>query len=185
VRFSAQARDLELLEGEALFAVKHDSSRPFRVKSAGATIQAVGTQFNVYRRAGGTMVSVVEGKVVIEPAAEQTSAQLLAAGEEASIAAGGRVEKRAAPDVRKSVAWRERRLVFRADRLEDVVTEVNRYSKHRIRVEGDAARNMKLSAIFDASDPESLLRFLGKVETLWVDKSGEAFVVRSRAAPSP
>jgi transmembrane sensor len=65
VRLSETTRDIRLLEGEALFKVYHDPSRPFRVHTFGAVIQAIGTQFNVYRRADGATVSVVEGRVQI------------------------------------------------------------------------------------------------------------------------
>src|SRR5690606_22885018 len=65
VDYSGAARDVHLIEGEALFIVARDSARPFRVHAGEATIQAVGTQFNVYRRADATLVSVVDGRVRI------------------------------------------------------------------------------------------------------------------------
>ena len=67
VQFSRSARNVRLLEGEAMFAVEHDAARPFRVLSDDTVIQAIGTQFNVYRSNAGTTVSVVEGIVEISP----------------------------------------------------------------------------------------------------------------------
>jgi transmembrane sensor len=63
IRFAAHTREVHLLNGEALFRVHHDTSRPFRVSTDDAVVQAVGTQFDVYRREDGTVISVIEGRV--------------------------------------------------------------------------------------------------------------------------
>jgi transmembrane sensor len=65
VRFSNGERDVELLEGQALFGVAKDKARPFIVRSGIAVVRAVGTQFDVYRKRSGTTVTVVEGRVAV------------------------------------------------------------------------------------------------------------------------
>ena len=65
VEFSKNERRVELLEGQALFEVAKDKSRPFIVKSGEATIRAVGTQFDVDRKSTGITVTVIEGGVVV------------------------------------------------------------------------------------------------------------------------
>ncbi|HLY51574.1 MAG TPA: FecR domain-containing protein, partial [Steroidobacteraceae bacterium] len=50
IRLAADQREVRLLRGEALFRVHHDTNRPFRVYTDDAMVQAVGTQFDVYRR---------------------------------------------------------------------------------------------------------------------------------------
>ena len=55
VRLTAKAREVRLIEGEALFRVHHDAARPFRVYAGSATIEDVGTQFNVRNRPDGTI----------------------------------------------------------------------------------------------------------------------------------
>lgn len=65
ILFSERERDVELVEGQALFKVAKDHARPFVVQSAGTRVRAVGTQFDVYRRASGTQVTVVEGRVAV------------------------------------------------------------------------------------------------------------------------
>jgi len=65
VWLTPHARDIELLEGEALFSVAHDPSRPFRVHIGHTIVEAVGTEFSVSRGEHGTKVSVVEGRVKI------------------------------------------------------------------------------------------------------------------------
>jgi transmembrane sensor len=65
VRFSEHERDIDLLEGQALFHVAKDKERPFVVRSDGAAVRAVGTEFDVYQRKSGTTVTVVEGRVSV------------------------------------------------------------------------------------------------------------------------
>lgn len=47
VIYSAHAREVSLVRGEAFFDVAHDASRPFRVYAGQRALQAVGTAFNV------------------------------------------------------------------------------------------------------------------------------------------
>jgi transmembrane sensor len=65
VRFSDAERDIDLLSGQALFEVAKNPQRPFVVTTGGAHVRAVGTQFDVYRKSSGTVVTVVEGKVAV------------------------------------------------------------------------------------------------------------------------
>lgn len=183
VTFSEQARDVELLDGEALFVVAHDTTRPFRVKAGTAVIQAVGTQFNVHRVRDDTHVAVLEGRVKLAdsraPAAPNATPNLLNAGEEAVIAGDGGIVRQATADRNQTTAWRERRLVFRAARLEDVVNEINRYNTRRFQIDGDDARNTRLTATFDADSPDSLATFLKQYSNLSVHPEDNGFVIRS------
>lgn len=188
VRYSETGRDLQLLNGEALFTVHHDRTRPFRVHSNGTLIQAVGTQFNVYRRASGTRVSVLEGtvKITAEPSSKlslttepATAAQplMLSAGGQADAGAAGQLQVQAAPDIARAMAWQDLRVIFKSERLEDAVTEVNRYSSRPFRVEGEL-KDMRISAIFDANDPEALLRFLQAFEGVDVETRRNEVIIR-------
>jgi transmembrane sensor len=65
LEFTKDERRVELLDGQALFQVAKDKNRPFIVASGDATVRAVGTQFDVDRKAGGTTVTVIEGRVAV------------------------------------------------------------------------------------------------------------------------
>jgi transmembrane sensor len=65
VEFTNGERRVELFEGQALFQVAKDKNRPFIVASDAATVRAVGTQFDVNRKASGTTVTVLEGRVAV------------------------------------------------------------------------------------------------------------------------
>jgi transmembrane sensor len=81
IRYSARERNVDLLEGQALFRVAKDASRPFIVRSDSTLVRAVGTQFDVYRKPTGTVVTVVEGRVaVLSPWLAMTSQSANAVG---------------------------------------------------------------------------------------------------------
>jgi transmembrane sensor len=192
VHLSSTERSVRLRAGEALFRVAHDAHRPFRVIADDAVIQAIGTEFNVYRATGGTTVSVVEGVVQImhsaAAAASPTraagptplvSASQITAGEQARVSAAGAIVKQTHADLQRAVAWRERRLVFRGDTLEDVAREFNRYNTLQIQIEDASVRDRRLTATFDADDPQSLVLFLQKSGDLRVDEHGQVVSIYS------
>jgi transmembrane sensor len=90
VEFNKQERRVSLLAGQALFQVAKDKKRAFIVASGDATVRAVGTQFDVYRRESGTTVTVLEGRVAvystaaIEAATQGSASTLKGAGPLAS-----------------------------------------------------------------------------------------------------
>jgi transmembrane sensor len=199
VRLAAHAREVRLLRGEALFHVAHDPSRPFLVSTDDAVVQAVGTQFDVYRRDDGTVVAVLEGRVKVTTAAPAPAAsgsaaapvagrsapraaavRSLGASQEAQVSHEGSVSIREVNNVSDTVAWRERRLIFRDQTLEQIVGEFNRYRTHRIRLEGSGVSERVYTGVFDADDADSLLQVLAHDPALDVDRSGESIIVRLR-----
>lgn len=187
VRLSEHRREIQLLQGEALFVVAHDRKRPFLVRTNDAVVQAVGTQFNVRQLPKDTRVWVIEGRVKVARQASASSAratpggvEFLTAGEQAIIAGSGEIAKAKSADISQAIAWRERRLVFKAETLQNVVTEVNRYSSRQFRIEGEHAKEMQLTATFDADQPEALARFLENYAGLKVEARGEEFVIREQ-----
>jgi transmembrane sensor len=200
VRLGARAREVRLLRGEALFHVAHDPGRPFLVSTEDAVVQAVGTQFDVYRRDDGTVVAVLEGRVdvttaapappasgsAVEPSAARGTSRAgavrsLGASQEAQVSHQGSVSIREVSNVSDTVAWRERRLIFRDQTLERIVDEFNRYRAHPIRLEGRAVSERIYTGVFDADDAESLLQVLALDPALDVERSASGIRVRLRA----
>lgn len=189
VRYTDESRSLRLLDGQAFFKVAHDTSRPFIVQSDGMKIQAIGTQFDVYRRASGTRVAVLEGLVQIsrnnasQPAGTPADGSLgrLAAGEAADIATSGKITRREPVDAAKTTAWRQRRLVFRENTLSEIAAEFNRYNATlQIRVVGETANAGHFSGNFEADAPETLAQALAADDTLVIDRTGREIVIRAR-----
>lgn len=115
-------RHAELIEGEALFEVRHDAAHPFIVKTGGVTLEDAGTVFNVVRDETGLRVSVAEGAVIYQPRAD---AVRLGPGDALSVSGSGR------PEVTRTLAadvgsWRGGQLVYRNATLERVAADVSR-----------------------------------------------------------
>lgn len=180
VRFTDTARSVRLLDGQALFKVHHDTTRPFVVESGDTRIQAVGTQFDVYRKLQQTRVAVLEGVVRISPPAENAEqSKLLRAGDNVDIALDGKITQRPAVAPPDASPWRQRRLVFREDTLGDIAAEFNRYNASlKIRVLGEAANNQHFSGTFDADAPEALMQTLAGDNSLIVERSANEIVIR-------
>ena len=195
IHFSATARQVRLLRGEALFRVHHEPARPFQVVTDEATIEDHGTQFDVYARPETTRISVLEGRVSVAsnpaplessgaalrrpPAARAVQPVSLEAEEEASVDRTGNVVRGKTP-VSDSVAWRQRRLVFRQESLARIAEEFNRYNRRRLVIEDPGASDRLYTGVFDADDPDSLADLLARDPSLIVDRRDREVTVRTR-----
>src|SRR6266853_2602904 len=170
VRFTSNERAVELLEGQALFRVAKDPARPFIVASDGTRVRAVGTQFDVYRKKTSTTVTVLEGRVTVaRTAAEGTAVPtaqlstpseiLVSSGEQVTVTATA-TPRPTRVNLAAATAWTQRRLVFDASTLADVVDEFNRYNAHRLVIRDTTLDSFPISASFSSTDPASLVRFL-------------------------
>lgn len=175
VRIDAESRDLWLTQGEALFKVQQDSTRPFRVHTRDAVIQAIGTQFNVYTRDTGTTVSVIEGRVRVG------STPVLSAGEAVNVKTNGKVERRASVNADRVTSWQRRRLIFDEETLTNIVAEFNRYNQRHLTIEDPAAGSRRFSGIFDVDDPKSLADLLSRESELRIEDNGAEVIIRRQA----
>lgn len=159
VRFSHAERRVELIYGQALFKVKQDAARPFIVISSGARVQAVGTQFDVYRKAIGTAVTVVEGRVAVTEVPGVETPVFLSAGEQL-VVAPQTIAHAVRVDVAAATAWTQRKLVFDETPLSEVVAEFNRYNSRQMIINDASLADYHIRGKFDVGDPDRLLQFL-------------------------
>jgi transmembrane sensor len=198
VRFSPAQRSVELLEGQGLFRVAHDPARPFVVRSDEVRVRAVGTQFDVYRKPAGPVVTVLEGKVEISgsaaaPADDDTGSSResiddsrtprrasvrLAAGEQVTVVKDRASAPRAA-NVEAATAWTQHQLVFDSATLAEVAHEFNRYNRRQLVVADPGLESVLINGVFSSTDPAALLRFLRAQSDLEVQETGtEVRIVR-------
>jgi transmembrane sensor len=196
VALNGSSRDIHL-EGEALFEVAHDATRPFRVYTHEAMVRAVGTQFNVATRPDGTQIAVVEGKVQVSSdkltmsrIAELFGAHLdratpaplgLVAGQAARVLPTGIVERRPDAEAANALAWREHLVIFEGTSLAEAIEELNKQHRSpRLRLEDVAPGTHHYSGTFDANDPASFADFLAREPDLIVERHGDEIVIRGR-----
>lgn len=163
IRFSEQRRDVELLEGQALFQVAKDPRRPFVVSANSTQIRAVGTEFDVNRRKIGTTVTVLEGAVVVESGHQiprhRTGKVLLAAGEQLTVTPTASA-KSPHPNVATATAWAQRQMIFETTSLAEVVEEFNRYNRRQIVIRDPRLDDFQIDGVFSSTDPSALISFL-------------------------
>lgn len=192
VRFDRTTRNIYLDEGQALFQVKHDATRPFRVHSNATVITAIGTQFDVRRYLDRTTVAVVEGTVQVSPviptaltdAAEATipfETTKITAGEGITVSANGRVDRPEHVDTAASTAWQHQRLVFVDTTLEEIAREFNRYNaKPHLRVASDEVKHRMFTGSFNARSPESFVAYISQETDLLAERHDDEVVIRQR-----
>lgn len=206
IEFSKDERDVELLEGQALFEVAKDATRPFIVHSGAAVVRAVGTQFDVNRAPSSTTVTVVEGRVAVlnenasgsaaAPSGSanttpMSSAETILSGAGATtergtfVSAGeqvvvtpAQITKPQQTDVAAATAWTQHRLIFDATPLSEVVGEFNRYHTRPIIIETDSLKDFHVSGVYASTDPTSLIRFLKEQPGIMVIESADAVRIR-------
>jgi transmembrane sensor len=188
--FQKELRAIELLEGEAIFRVSKDPQRPFRVRTGATDIVAIGTAFNVKASDARTVVTVLEGRVRVNrrEAAELSAVRSAQAVREFELAVGDQlILSKAQPAIRVSLrdtekvtSWTERRLIFEDTPLSAVAAEFARYSSHAIRIEDTDVGARKITGVFDATDPASLVEFLSTDESLEIRDDSGGWVVHSR-----
>jgi ferric-dicitrate binding protein FerR (iron transport regulator) len=187
IRYTADERNVDLLEGQALFHVSKNPARPFFVNSADTRVRAVGTEFDVYQKLGGTVVTVVEGRVAVLSRSETRTGEA-ADLREATVPRGGRsdarkpsiggnpsiflsageqvlvtplsMQKADHPNIAIATAWTQRQLQFDSASLSEVAEEFNRYNQRQLVIEDPTLYDFHISGVFSSSDPASLVRFL-------------------------
>jgi transmembrane sensor len=171
VRFRGDRRDLVLVRGQAAFDVAHDASRPFAVKAGAQRVTALGTRFNIDLVGEAARITLMEGRVKVEPlAASRVSTgghygihlrpgQQLVAG--ASDLGGGRAPQVVAVDATKALAWKSGQLFFEDELLGNVVARVSRYTETKVEVRDPGLAQRRISGMFIAGD---IATFLDAVE---------------------
>lgn len=186
VKYTDDRRFIQLVRGEALFDVAHDSQRPFDVDTGQAVVRAVGTRFNVDRRADRTTVSVVEGKVKVmadevpresppvtngrAPAIEPVT-EFLTEAQRLVVTETGLSEPEPIADIAPVTAWTRRQLVFENQPLGEVAAEFNRYNRQHILIQSPELRMQSVTGVFQANDSTSFLAFISNIPGVRVTTS--------------
>lgn len=158
VQYGREWRRIRLDHGQARFDVAHDTARPFIVSASGESVTAVGTMFNVEKLGSKTLVTLLQGRVIVKEDAEGDRAHapiLLVAGQQMT-AIDGHVPVVQQANLEDARAWESGHLIFRNEPLGDAVERVNRYTSNPITV-APAAASIPVSGVFNAGDTGSFI----------------------------
>ncbi|WP_200216225.1 MULTISPECIES: FecR family protein [Brevundimonas] len=163
VFYGAQKRHVVLQSGEAFFEVIHEPDRPFSVEAGDLHIQAIGTTFAVSRlsqRPVAITVSTGEVTAVADGAPDPKPIRIGPNSRAQAVAATGSVS--VAPlepdNLTRSLAWREGKLAFEGQTIEQAALEFSRYSTTTIEIVGPALAQERVIGLFSANDPVGFSR---------------------------
>jgi transmembrane sensor len=187
-RFTLIERDVQLERGQAFFAVAHSAVRPFIVHVNGLKLTAVGTAFDVRIDPSSTVVTVSEGRVNVTPGTDQvgagprTDTGIVRAdvGQRVTFSNSARRLNVAIVDPKLAGSWRDGRLQFEGEPLEDVVGVVNRYSAPHILV-APAFRQTRFTGTVLPKHVPDWLKALEQIYAVeMVDQGANEILIRSR-----
>ena len=177
--FDSRQRRVELHSGRAQFVVGRDEQRPFLVKAGMSTVRDVGTTFQVASSKGAVDVGLLEGRVDVSTKRDRTVASL-APGEQVRVDAAGRIGPKAPLDLVSARAWPQGDLVFKQRRLDELLGEMNRYSRQQVRLADPALGGLTVSGVFHAGDQDALVAVLERGWSLRAERRGADEIVLHR-----
>lgn len=180
VRYSRRERLVEVERGQVLFETAHGEGRRFRVAAGEAGAIAVGTRFEVYRKATSTVVTVAEGRVAVftgeppggtNPDTSAPQALHLEAGYQARIDAGVLSAQAVPVDLHQALAWLQHKIAFENRPLGEIADEFNRYAGVPLEIDDPALRALPVSGAFDTRDTVSFVAFVATLDGVRVEST--------------
>lgn len=185
-------RRVELVRGEASFAVAKNKARPFLVTAGAVTVRAVGTAFNVRLAPSAVEVLVTEGRVKIEPKhpakVPVVEAPLVGAGEKIVIASQPeKIEKpvvtRVTQDsIQRELGWQTDWIRFDATPLAQAVAAFNLRNPVRLELADPRLGELKVDGGFRAENVDAFVHLLELNGGVVADRSVAGRIVLRRSS---
>ncbi len=178
VRYSRDARDIDLKNGDAVFSVTKDAQRPFRVQAGDTQVTAVGTTFEVERVSDAVQVRVFEGVVRVN---RDGAEQKVGKGEWLMLVADrAPVQGRLGADSYQ--AWRSDWLDADGLPLKYVIARLNRYTSKSVALHDPALGELKVTGRFKLDKPVESLSMIATLLDMRTDPDGRKVYLSPRQA---
>lgn len=134
-----------VLTGEGYFEVAHNPDKPFVVTTGRINVRALGTVFNVnaYPENNEIATTLVEGKVLVEVKKNNGSIETkkeLIPGQHVIYEKNTGVMNSSMERVEKYIAWKDGKLVFENEPIDQVVQRLNRMFNVDIQIDNDVIK---------------------------------------------
>jgi transmembrane sensor len=80
-------------------------------------------------------------------------------------------------DSRQVTSWKERRLIFEDTPLAEAADEFARYSLKTIHIDAPRLRDLRVTGVFNATDPASLVQFVEAYGPVSVREDSEGWTL--------
>lgn len=170
--FKGHSRVVELM-GEAYFQVAKNKAMPFIVKSAGQSVEVLGTHFNINSYAGAvSSTTLVEGSVKIQAG---TAERILIPGQQADVRADGLLVKQA--DVEAVISWKDGYFRFNDESIQEIMLKVARWYDVEVVYDGEVTKEGFTGAISRFSNISDVLDMLERTKTVHFKLEGRRVTV--------
>lgn len=164
IAFTGNERNVGLI-GEAYFEVAKDPAKPFRVTSAGQTIEVLGTHFdvNAYDDEPVIKTTLLEGSIKLNSGSKNA---VLKPGQQATLSPSGLtpIRVKSGIDVNAVMAWKNQLFEFNHDNIQTIMRQVSRWYDVDIAYEGNIPEDRfegKISRNVDVSQILKILELSG------------------------
>jgi transmembrane sensor len=162
LKFSGTKR-LVYLKGEAYFEVESDKSRPFTVQTSSVNVTATGTCFNVLAFEGekNIEITLVKGKVdVFQNNKRNMNIASMEAGQHLTYNSNNQSSNLLSCDTYRYVSWKDGKLIFRNQPLNEVVKRIGQTYNMDIELQGEELQEYRYRATFENESPDEILKLL-------------------------
>lgn len=166
VDLTSNQRTITLASGGALFDVTPDAARPFVVRMDGGAVEVLGTVFDVLRKPAGFAVTVLEGRVSVSPDIDgpvPNKAVVLTANQGADVNTQLASLASFAVDADEATAWRRGQLIYRAVPLEDVLSDLARYSHVPLSLAPGVTADQEFTGVLTIEGPDKMMARLASL----------------------
>ena len=148
------------LTGEAYLDVAHDQSHPFSIDIKDANIKVLGTRLNVNGYPDENYLEVVLEKGKVEFSSKNSNEKAVMKPSEKIIYKDGNIVSYVKTDPEKYTSWREGKLVFRSDPMEEVARRIERWYNVKVVLADEVLKLYSFRATFEDDSLPEVLRLL-------------------------
>lgn len=154
------------LKGEAYFEVRKKNETPFLVQTSTLEVKATGTKFNVQEYSSNNIseVALVSGKIFVNGLdnSKNVSNQIAELNPNQCLTFNRqtKVIQIIDEDTYRFTAWKDGKLIFRNESLEEVVKKLSMMFNVDIEIESTELKNYRYRATFEDESLEEILKLL-------------------------
>jgi transmembrane sensor len=186
--FTSSERHVALVKGEAYFTVAKNPQKPFWVEIDNTLVKVVGTQFDIKKNVDRVKVAVAEGVVNVfsAPDSKNKFADVksltpvtLTRGQQVENIKGAGLGQVSSIHTNELASWREGRLVYRAEKLKNIIRDANRYNRKPIHIE-DKLAELEVTASISISQIDKLPETLAQLLPIQIEQRVDAIYVTAK-----
>lgn len=184
-RFGRKTREVSI-EGEAFFEVKPNKNKPFIIHAGKAQIKVLGTSFNVIAYPETKLVEVIveTGKVQVLnklTEAKQTDELILTPGDKGTLVYSSNSLLKTTNHDPNFLAWKTRNLTFKATSLGEVIENLEKVYKVKIRLDDQKLNGLLLTAQFNNYSLDFILKVIETTFQIEAQNVNGQYILKARS----